>query len=126
MTGAMVTRSMVLGLFGLALSGCSLAGPSHTFTANNSSTAAAAGPQTTDASDAKDKHKKGNKSDLGDAPQQPRDPGSALAAAENFCRDTTRDKGIKSVLSLLTHLRPGAFHEDYVACMKSRGYEVTQ
>jgi len=127
---------MVLALIGFALSACSLVNPSaHTFTSNNTATAAATAPQTTDASGSKAKHgkhkkgkkgKKGDKGDKGNAPQQPRDPASALAAAERFCRDTARDKGIKSVLSILTHLRPGAYDEEYVACMKSKGYEVTQ
>ena len=127
---------MVLALIGLALSACSLANPSaQTFTSNNSATAAAADPQTADASASKAKHGKhkkggkggkGDKGDKGDAPPQPRDPASALAAAEKFCRDTARDKGIKSVLSILTHLRPGAYDEEYVACMKSKGYQVTQ
>jgi len=124
---------VVLALIGLALSACSLADPSaHTFTANNSATAAAADPQTADASAAKAKHGKhkkggkGGKGDKGNAPLQPRDPAAALAAAEKFCRDTARDKGIKSVLSILTHLRPGAYDQEYIACMKSKGYEVTQ
>jgi hypothetical protein len=125
-TGA---RSVVLVLIGLALSACSLADPSaHTFTASSSATAAAADPQTADASaKAKHgKHKKGGKGDEGNAPLQPRDPASALAAAERLCRDTARDKGMKSVLGILTHLRPGAYDQEYVACMKSKGYEVAQ
>jgi hypothetical protein len=129
-TGA---RSVVLALIGLALSACSLANPSaHTFTSSNSATAAAADSQTADASAPKAKHGKhkkggkGGKGDKGDAPLQPIDPASALAAAEKFCRDTARDKGIKSVLSILTHLRPGAYDEEYVACMKSKGYQVAQ
>ena len=58
---------MVLGLLGLALS---LANPaSHTFTSNNATPAAAADPQTADASDFKakhGKHKKNDKRDKGD------------------------------------------------------------
>jgi hypothetical protein len=126
-TGA---RSVVLALIGLALAACSLVDPSaHTFTASSSATAAAADPQTADASAPKakhGKHKKGDKGDKGNAPPQPRDPASALAAAERLCRDTARDKGIKSVLSILNHLRPGAYDQEYVACMKSKGYEVAQ
>jgi hypothetical protein len=122
---------MVLALFGLGLAACSLADPSaHTFASNNSATAAAADPQSAgDSSTSKakrGKHKKGDKSKKGDATAQPTDPASALAAAEKFCSETVRDKGIKSVLSILTHLRPGAYDEEYVACMKSKGYEVTR
>jgi hypothetical protein len=123
---------MVLGLLGLALAACSLANPaSHTFTSNNARPAAASGTQTADASDSKakhGKHKKGGKGEKGDkgSTAPPKSPGAALAAAEHNCRDTARDNGIKSVLSIVTHLRPGAFDEEYVACMKTKGYEVTR
>jgi hypothetical protein len=119
---------MVLGLLGLALAACSLANPaSHTFTSNNATRPAASGTQTADASDSKAKHSKhkGGKGDKGNT-APPKSPGAALAAAEHNCRDTARDNGIKSVLSIVTHLRPGAFDEEYVACMKSKGYEVTR
>jgi hypothetical protein len=123
---------MVLGLFGLALSACSLANPAaRTFTSNNATPAAANNPQTADASDSEakhGKHKKGSKGDKADEGNAtpPKDPAAALAAAEHNCRDTARDNGIKSVLSIVTHLRPGAFDEEYVACMKGKGYDVTR
>jgi hypothetical protein len=123
---------MVLGLFGLALSACSLANPAaHTFTSNNATAAPANNPQTADASDAKakhGKHKKGSKGDKADKGGETpaKDPAAALASAEHSCRGTARDNGIKSVLSIVTHLRPGAYDEEYVACMKGKGYEVTR
>lgn len=81
-------------LLGLALSACSLAGPT------NRSFTPAAKEATSDA--------------------------EAIKAASKACKTATRDKGIKSVLAIVTRLRPGAVDEDYVACMKAKGYVVAQ
>ena len=35
-----------------------------------------------------------------------------------------RQKGIKSVLAILSSMRPGAVDEDYVKCMRNKGYTV--
>jgi hypothetical protein len=54
-------------------------------------------------------------------------PGSTAAeAASNACKSATRDKGIKNVLAILSHMRPGAVDADYVACMKTKGYDVAK
>jgi hypothetical protein len=42
------------------------------------------------------------------------------------CKDQTRDKGIKSLLAIVSSMRPGAVDQDYIACMKSKGYTVAK
>ena len=36
----------------------------------------------------------------------------------------TRKKGIGLLTAIVRHMRKGSADEDYVACMKERGYEV--
>ena len=52
--------------------------------------------------------------------------GNTLEAAQRGCKDETKKKGIKSVVNIFSRLRQGSADEDYVACMKRRGYEVKQ
>jgi hypothetical protein len=47
---------------------------------------------------------------------------AALEAAKSDCEAQTRHHGIASILSIFTHLRPGAARRDYIACMKAKGY----
>jgi hypothetical protein len=83
-----------VGSLGLMLSACSLAGPS---------------PRTfTTAAEQK--------------PVKPDD--QAFAQASLACKEQTRDKGIKSVLAIVSRMRPGAVDKDYVDCMRIRGYAV--
>jgi hypothetical protein len=51
---------------------------------------------------------------------------TAIEQASKTCKDDTRDKGIKSVLAIVTRMRPGAVDEDYIACMKDKGYTVAK
>jgi hypothetical protein len=51
---------------------------------------------------------------------------TAMEEASKTCKDQTRDKGIKSVLAIVSRLRPGAVDEDYIACMKGKGYTVAK
>jgi hypothetical protein len=82
--------------FGLMLSACSLAGPT---------------PHTfTPAAEQK----------------RAKPDATSIEEASKVCKDKTREKGIKSVLAIVTRLRPGAVDEDYVNCMKSKGYTVAQ
>ena len=61
------------------------------------------------------------------AEQKPAKPDpTALEQASKTCKETTRDKGIKSVLAIVSRLRPGAVDEDYIACMKNKGYTVAK
>jgi hypothetical protein len=59
-------------------------------------------------------------------PAKAEEAGNTLQAAELACKEETRKKGIKSVVNIFSRLRAGAADEDYVACMKRRGYEVSQ
>jgi hypothetical protein len=52
------------------------------------------------------------------------DDAAKLEAARTACTEETKRKGIASVVGILSRLRPGASNEDFVACMKARGYEV--
>jgi hypothetical protein len=83
-----------VSVFGLMLSACSLAGPS---------------PRT---------FTKGTE-------EQPVKPdATALEQASQACKTELREKGIKSVVAILSRMRPGAVDEDYVKCMRNKGYTV--
>jgi hypothetical protein len=59
------------------------------------------------------------------AEQKPVKPDDrALAQAAQACKDQTREKGIKSVLAIVSRMRPGAVDQDYVNCMRNKGYTV--
>ena len=49
---------------------------------------------------------------------------TALEQASTACKESTREKGIKSVLAIVTRLRPGAVDRDYADCMKNKGFAV--
>jgi hypothetical protein len=57
-------------------------------------------------------------------PAKAEEAGKALAAAELGCKEETRRKGIASVVSIFSRLRKGDADEDYIACMRRRGYEI--
>ena len=59
-------------------------------------------------------------------PAKAEEAGNTLEAAELACKEDTKQKGIKSVVNIFSRLRQGSADEDYVACMKRRGYEVKQ
>jgi len=61
------------------------------------------------------------------ADQQPakgKDPAKTLEEAKEACKNETRRKGIASILGIVSRLREGSVDEDYIACMKARGYRV--
>ena len=60
------------------------------------------------------------------AEQKPVKPDDqALEQASQACKsEQTREKGIKSVLAIVSRMRPGAVDEDYVNCMRNKGYTV--
>jgi len=60
----------------------------------------------------------------GKAPEEVKDPATALEEAKNACKEETRRKGIASIFGIMSRLREGSADEDYVACMKARGYQV--
>jgi hypothetical protein len=57
-------------------------------------------------------------------PAKAEETGNTLEKAELKCQEQTKKKGIGSLVGIFSHLRKGAADEDYVACMKERGYEV--
>ncbi len=123
--------------FCVALAACSLAGPpDHTYlTASGqpitpaapAQTSPWAGPGVAKTSTKNKKKKKDTTATPAPAtPAAPVDPGAALTAAINACKNATVTKGTKSVLAIFSHMRPGAVDEDYVACMKDKGYTVAK
>ena len=50
--------------------------------------------------------------------------GNTLEAAQLACQMETKRKGIGSIVGIFSRLRKGSAEEDYIACMKGRGYEV--
>jgi hypothetical protein len=59
-------------------------------------------------------------------PARAQETGNTLEAAEQACKEEAKTKGIASVVALFSRLRKGSADEDYIACMKTRGYEVKQ
>jgi hypothetical protein len=125
---------LAAGALGLALSACSLAGPSnHTFLTGAGqpipAPPAEASPWTGPGqlkTKTKTKTKPGETAPKPAAAPDPVDPGVALAAAVSACKDATRDKGIKSITAIFSHLRPEAVDQDYIDCMKGKGYTVAK
>ena len=92
---AIHTRAVVaVSVLGFMLSACSLAGPSP----RTFTTPAEEKPAKPDA--------------------------TAIEQASQACKSELRQKGIKSVLAILSSMRPGAVDEDYVKCMRNKGYTV--
>ncbi|MEG6510108.1 hypothetical protein V6C03_14150 [Methyloligella sp. 2.7D] len=46
----------------------------------------------------------------------------ALAAAKVQCEAETRKRGIKSVVSIFSRLRPGSAERDFRNCMQDKGF----
>ena len=59
-------------------------------------------------------------------PAKAQETGNTLAQAEAACKQQTATKGIASVTAIFSRFRKGSADEDYVACMKDRGFEVQQ
>jgi len=57
-------------------------------------------------------------------PGQTKNKEGSLEAAEEECKEETKKKGIKSIAAIFSRLRPGSADQDYIACMKARGFEV--
>jgi hypothetical protein len=56
-------------------------------------------------------------------PVKTEETGNTLEAAKKACKEETKRKGIMSVAAVVSRLRPGKLDDDYIACMKARGYE---
>jgi hypothetical protein len=59
-------------------------------------------------------------------PSKAQEAGNTLAQAEDACKAETQKKGIASVTAIFSRFRKGSADEDYIACMKDRGFEVQQ
>jgi len=59
-------------------------------------------------------------------PAKAQEAGNSLENAEAACKAEAKTKGIASVTAIFSRFRKGSADEDYVACMKARGYEVKQ
>ena len=108
--GKLISAFGAVGALGLVLSACSLAGPSdRTFTAVD------AKPANQDAKSASQNAKHSSQKDKNEMEQ-----------VSKACKNQTREKGIRSLLAIVSSMRPGAIDEDYIACMKSKGYTVAK
>jgi hypothetical protein len=105
-------------LLGLLLADCSrppppvLATPTVTPTVSN---------KTADA-DKTNSHSKRRGKDQ----KAPEDTMQAYKSAINACRDEASKKTMGSILAILSRLRPGAYNANYAACMKSKGFVVSE
>jgi hypothetical protein len=59
-------------------------------------------------------------------PAKAKEAGNTLKAAEDACKADTEHKGIASISGILSRFRKGSADEDYIACMKQRGFEIEQ
>ncbi len=56
--------------------------------------------------------------------ERPAKAAEAGNAAKLACEAEIKKKGISSVVNIFSRFRRGSVEEDYVACMKRRGYEL--
>ncbi len=59
-------------------------------------------------------------------PEKAQETGNTLEAAEAACKVETETKGIASITAIFSRFRKGSADQDYIACMKERGFEVKQ
>jgi hypothetical protein len=57
-------------------------------------------------------------------PAKAEESGNTLEAATEACQAETERKGISSVTAIFSRFRKGKAEEDFIACMKERGFEV--
>jgi hypothetical protein len=57
-------------------------------------------------------------------PAKAEEAGNTLGEAELACKEETKKKAIGSVVAIVSRFRKGSADEDYIACMKRRGYDV--
>jgi hypothetical protein len=63
---------------------------------------------------------------VGQRPAKAEEAHNTLQNAEVACKEDTKKKGIANMLAIFSRLRPGSADKDYIACMKARGFEITQ
>ena len=59
-------------------------------------------------------------------PEKAEETGNTMDAAEAACKSETQTKGIASITAIFSRFRKGSADEDYIDCMKARGFEVKQ
>ena len=57
-------------------------------------------------------------------PAKAAEAGITLENAELACKAETKKKGMASVVAIFSRFRKESADEDYIACMKARGFEV--
>jgi hypothetical protein len=57
-------------------------------------------------------------------PAKAAETGNTLQAATKACQAETERKVLGSVVAIFSRLRKDSLKEDYVTCMKARGYEA--
>jgi hypothetical protein len=123
-------RGLGLGscLLGLLLAGCGPppVPPPALATKAPDGSASASSASDSDKAAKSEKPQKGgqSKSGKGKLAKLPEDPTQAYKSAMNACNELAARQTMGSVLTILSRLRPGAYHANYVACMKTKGYEV--
>ena len=50
--------------------------------------------------------------------------GNTLESAKLACKAETEKRGIASVMNIFSRFRKGSAEEDFIACMRQRGYEM--
>jgi hypothetical protein len=108
-------------LSALLLSGCAPAGPIPPKLATDAPDASAADAEA-DTGVVKGNHR-------GKANKDKKAPlGATLEyeTAVNDCESQATKETMSSILTIVTRLRPGAYTASYVACMKTKGYVVSQ
>jgi hypothetical protein len=65
---------------------------------------------------------------VGQRPAKAEEAHNTLQNAEAACKEDTKKKGIANMLAIFSRLRSGSADADknYIACMKTRGFEVNQ
>jgi hypothetical protein len=109
-------RPLAVGLVAFLLSSCATPGPIPPKLAPSTPDGSANAQADTDKS----------KGHHGNGIKAPEGPAQEYITAENACSAQANKETMGSILTILTHLSPGAYTAHYVACMKAKGYVVTQ
>jgi hypothetical protein len=67
-----------------------------------------------------------NKGHHGNSKKASEGPAQAYITSQNDCSRQANKETMGSIFAMVLHLRPGAYTAHYVACMKTKGYDVTE
>jgi hypothetical protein len=110
------SRPLAVCLMALLLSSCSPPGPIPPKLA----------PSTPDGSANAQADTNKSKGHHGNSIKSPEGPAQEYITAENACSAQANKETMGSIFAMVLHLRPGAYTAHYVACMKTKGYVVTE